>query len=101
MIHFDNHLLETVFWWSIISAWPALDEVTKSSLSFECGQFINIGLHLPFQVFTSTFIDDMFQESIVQKVPIEVQNGPDFIHGYWFSNVDQLVFDEASMQGTV
>ena len=74
MIHFDDHLLETVFWWPIISARPALDEVTKSSCFLECGELINIGLHLLFQGFTSALIDNMFQESIVEKVPVEVQN---------------------------
>ena len=73
------------------------DEVTKSSNLFECGQFVNIVLHLPFQVFTSAFIDDMFQESIVQKVPVEVQNGPDVLKGYWWWNVRQLFFNEASV----
>ena len=76
-----NHLLETVLWWSVISAWAALDEVTESSCLFECGQFINIVLHLLFQSITSNVTDDMFQESVVQKVPVEIQNSPDVHKG--------------------
>ena len=58
---------------------------------------MNIVLHLLFQVFTSTFIDNMFQKSIVQKVPVEVQNRPDILKGYWWWKVGQLFFNEASV----
>ena len=87
MLHLDNHLLETVLWWSIISARPALNEITKLSCLFEYGQFKNIPLHLLFQAFASEISDNMFQESIVQKVPVEVQNAPDVLKGYWWWNV--------------
>ena len=30
-VHWDHSCFETIFWWSIISAWPALNEVTKPS----------------------------------------------------------------------
>ena len=58
---------------------------------------MNIVLHLLFQAFTSALIDDMFQESIVEKVPVEVENGPDALKSYWWWNVCQLFFDEASV----
>ena len=90
MFHSDNHLLELVFLWSIISAWPALDEVTKPSCLFECGQSNNIVLYLLFQVFTSKVTDDMFHESIVQEVPAEVENAPDVHNGCRLWNVGQL-----------
>ena len=101
MFHFDNYLLEKIFWWSIISTWPALNEVTKSTCLFECGQFINIVLHLLFQVFTSEVTDNMFQESIVQKVPVEVQNNPDVHKSCRVWNVSQILLDEALMLSTV
>ena len=55
---------------------------------------MNIVLHLLFQAFTSTLIDNMFQESIVQKVPVEVQNGPDLCKCFWWWNVCELFFNE-------
>ena len=61
---------------------------------------MNIVLHLLFQFFTSTLIDNMFQESIVEKVPVEVQNGPDVLKGYWWWNVGQILFDEALVLST-
>ena len=39
----------------------------------------------------------MFQESIVEKVPVEVENGPDALKSYWWWNVCQLFFDEGSV----
>ena len=56
---------------------------------------MNIVLHLLFQLPTSTLIDNMFQESIVQEVPVLVQNGPDVLKGYWWRNAGQILFDEA------
>ena len=42
----------------------------------------------------------MFQESIVQEVPVEVQNGPDVLEGYWWWNFGQILFDEALVLST-
>ena len=77
----------------------SFDEVRKLIRLFECGKFINILLHLLFQLETSIRIDNMFQESIVQKVQVEVQNRPDLHKSYWWWNVHQLFFNEASMLG--
>ena len=95
MLHFDNHLLEIVFWWSIVSAPPAVDEVTQLSSLFKYGKFINIVLHQLFQAFTSKVTDNMLQESIIQKVPVEIQFGPDVHNGYWWWNVGQILSNKA------
>ena len=96
MFHFDDPF-EKVFWWRVISAWPALNKVTKSSCFLECREFMNILLHVLLQILTSKVTDNMFQESIVQKVPIKIQFGPDVHKSYWLRNVCQLFLNKASM----
>ena len=59
---------------------------------------MNVLLHLSVQVNRCAIIDNMFQETIVEKVPVHVQSGPDLLKGYWWWNVGQILLDESLMQ---
>ena len=79
-MHFDDYFLEILFQWCVSFAF-ALNKVAETSCLLECREFLNILQHLPFQNVTSKVGYNVFQETVVQKIPVGVQMEPDAFKG--------------------